>query len=355
MSKKSRTFQPSDTRPPTTGATGGTPPAATPGAADPSATPPAPTPPRNTSSGGSRAEARRRSTAPKASAQQSFFDRYRVLILGGAGVVVAIFALLFFLRPGNAAYECVSFLTPPPATAPDASGAPASGPSAAPSVAPTASEAPATNDAPTSSAPSTSAGPLASGAAPSAAPVTSPAPGASAPAPSAAPTPTPAPTPLLGFPTTDLGREHAAQGASVRYDYCPPASGRHYNLGAGLAPLARRFYERDLNFSPQHWIHNLEHGYTVILYKGDPGAQALAELQRVMDDASPSTWNLTNCGAGAPNKVIVVRFDGMDPGVNFAAVSWDRALLQEQLDADELLAFAEQWQDGPATPERVCG
>jgi hypothetical protein len=180
-------------------------------------------------------------------------------------------------------------------------------------------------------------------------------PQASAPAASAAPTPTPAPTPLLGFPTTDLGKDHANQGASVRYDYCPPASGRHYNLGSGLAPLARRFYEPDVSFPPQHWIHNLEHGYTVILYNGDPGAAALDELRRVMDDASPSDWNLTNCGAGADNKVIVIRFDDMGPGVNFAAVSWDRALLQEQLDADELLAFAEQWQDGPQTPERVCG
>ncbi len=181
------------------------------------------------------------------------------------------------------------------------------------------------------------------------------APAASAPAASAAPTPTPAPTPLLGFPTSDLGREHTAQGASVRFDYCPPASGRHYNLGSGLAPLARRFYEPDVNFPPQHWIHNLEHGYTVILYRGDPGAAALEELRRVMDEASPSDWNLTNCGTGVDNKVIVIRFDDMDPGVNCAAVSWDRALLQEQLDADELIAFAEQWQDGPATPERICG
>jgi hypothetical protein len=152
-----------------------------------------------------------------------------------------------------------------------------------------------------------------------------------------------------------MGKEHAAQGASVRFDYCPPASGRHYNLGSGLAPLARRFYEPDVNYTPQHWIHNLEHGYTVILYKGDPGAEALDQLRSVMDEALPSTWNLTNCGTSAPNKVIVIRFDDMDPGVAFAAVSWDRALLQGELDADELLAFAEQWQDGAATPERVCG
>jgi hypothetical protein len=341
VSKKSRSFQPSESRPTNGGSTGGTPPPPTPGSVSP-VTPP-PTPPRNTSGGGSRAEARRRSTAPRASAQQSFFDRYRVFLLGGAGIAVAVVVLLFFTsRTGNASYECVTFLTPPPAAAP------------ATSTGPTSSEPPTPTEAPASPAP-------ASPAPPASAPASSPdaaasvAPDASAPAASAAPTPTPAPTPLLGFPTSDLGREHVAQGASVRFDYCPPASGRHYNLGSGLAPLARRFYDPSVSYPPQHWIHNLEHGYTVILYKGDPGADALAELRRVMDEAAPSDWNLTNCGSGVDNKVIVIRFDDMDPGVNFAAVSWDRALLQGQLDADELLAFAEQWQDGPATPERICG
>jgi hypothetical protein len=160
---------------------------------------------------------------------------------------------------------------------------------------------------------------------------------------------------MLGVPTSDLGREHVAQGTSVRFDYCPPASGRHYNLGGGLAPLARRFYGPDVSLVPQNWIHNLEHGYVVLLYSGDPGEAVLNELRGVMDDASPSDWNLTNCGSTVPNKVIGVRFDSMDPGVKFAAVSWDRALLQAELDAAELLAFANQWQDGPATPERICG
>lgn len=322
MSKKSRTFQPSEPRPETSDTTGGTPPTPTSASAGPSATPPSPP---STSGGGSRAEARRRSSAPKATAQQSFFDRYRVLILGGAGLVVAVVAVLFFTRPGSSAYECVTFLTPPPATAPDGSAAPDPSPA-------TSGQAPAPSG---SSAPSA---PAASGA----------------PAEGAAPTPTPGPTPLLGFQTTDLGRDHAAQGASVRYDYCPPASGRHYNL-ANLAPLARRFYEPDVSYSPQNWIHNLEHGYAVILYKGDPGAEALDQLRQVMDETPTSSWSLTTCGTSSPNKVIVVRFDDLAPGIEFAAVTWDRALLQEQLDAGELRAFAEQWQDGPATPERVCG
>ena len=69
--------------------------------------------------------------------------------------------------------------------------------------------------------------------------------------------------------------------------------------------------------------------------------------------ASLLVWQaLANCGP--VNKVIVLRFDEMDPSVNFAAVAWDRVLLQEELDGDRLLTFANQWQDGPQTPERVC-
>jgi hypothetical protein len=53
-----------------------------------------------------------------------------VLIIGGAGVVVVLLGLLFFTRSSTQAYECVSFLTPPPAAAPDAGveGGPAGAP-----------------------------------------------------------------------------------------------------------------------------------------------------------------------------------------------------------------------------------
>jgi hypothetical protein len=151
----------------------------------------------------------------------------------------------------------------------------------------------------------------------------------------------------------DMGRDHAVQGATIRYDYCPPASGRHYNLGGGEAPLARRFYGPTDSVVPPQWIHNLEHGYVVLLYRGDPGTAALDELRSVMDEAVVSTWSQES-GCGPINKVIAVRFDDMDPNVDFAAVAWDRVLLQQELDRDQLLAFANQWQDGAQTPERVC-
>ena len=66
----------------------------------------------------------------------------------------------------------------------------------------------------------------------------------------------------------------------------------------------------------------------------------------------PSAFSIANnC---VDNKVIAVRFDDMDPGVNFAALAWDRALLLKDFDKAALLTFANQWQDGPQTPEAIC-
>lgn len=277
MSKRSRTFQPSAARPDPedqpapSGVSGG---AAGTGSSAPGTA-------RASSRTTSRAEARRRSSAPRVPTQQSFFERYKLFIIGGAGAIVVVLGLLFFTRTTTQAYECVTFLTPPP--------------------------------------------------------VQSPAPGQ---------------TPLPGFPTQDMGKEHAVQGASIRYDYCPPASGRHFNLGGGQAPLARRFFGPSDTVTPGQWIHNLEHGFVVLLYRGDPGPEVLEQLRSIMEQADVSDWASQQCGP--VNKVIALRFDDLGEGIDFAAVAWDRVLLLEEFDGDQLLAFANQWQDGPQTPERVC-
>ena len=67
-----------------------------------------------------------------------------------------------------------------------------------------------------------------------------------------------------------------------------------------------------------------------------------------MAEAMPSAASAETCGY---SKVIAVRLDDMEPGINFAAVAWDRELLLEEFDKQLLLTFANQWQDGPQTPE----
>lgn len=308
MSKKSRTFQP-----PTT--TGGAPaptgaPAANPvdGDAPSPVTPVTPVPAPVTASSAaasSRAAARRRaSSAGRVSAPPSFFERYRVLIIGAIAVLVVVGGIYAVTQFGGTsgvnAYECTTLLTPGP-TDPVPTPRPAT---PAPSVDPAASAAPATS-------------------------------------------PEPQPTQKLGFPTQDLGKGHVTPETKVVYDYCPPASGKHYNI-AGRAPLTRQFYPPTTELVPGNWVHNLEHGYVVLLYRGEPSAEVQQQLQDIMAEAVPSAASAETCGY---SKVIAVRSDDMEPGINFAAVAWDRELLLEEFDKQQLLTFANQWQDGPQTPE----
>ena len=78
----------------------------------------------------------------------------------------------------------------------------------------------------------------------------------------------PGQTPNWGYPQDDMGNRHVAVGSKVTYTYCPPASGNHYNA-AGQGPIQPRVYGPNDKTVPQGWIHNLEHGALVLLYRGD--------------------------------------------------------------------------------------
>ena len=180
-----------------------------------------------------------------------------------------------------------------------------------------------------------------------------PASAASAPAASAGTSPEPAPTQRVGFPVSDLGTSHVRDTSQViDYAYCPPASGQHWSI-AGEAPAPRDFYQPADGIEPQQWIHNLEHGFVLALYscgkdgESCPTEEQMSQLKRIYDE-TPSSAGATACGV--PNKVIVARFDDMSS--KFAYLSWDRALLAEDVVAEQGITFAEQWTDPASAPER---
>ncbi|CAN5748769.1 hypothetical protein BH23CHL8_BH23CHL8_26490 [soil metagenome] len=175
-----------------------------------------------------------------------------------------------------------------------------------------------------------------------------PPPGASI-APVAGPVASAAPTPQLGFATTDLGRGHVSTGTTVRFAFCPPTSGDHWTA-AGRAPLRRDVYGPGDDVSPGNWVHNLEHGYVVIAYREEPSADVLAGIREVFDTAEQGP---AAAQCGIPNKVMAVQFDEMSEA--YAVLAWDRAMLLPEWDTGSALAFANQWQDAPQSPERgVC-
>jgi hypothetical protein len=148
---------------------------------------------------------------------------------------------------------------------------------------------------------------------------------------------------LPGFPTADDGREH--DEGSTTYVSCPPTSGDHRVAGA----LQRDYYGPASVQEPNDWVHNLEHGYAVIAYAGDPGTEVLAEIREVMDAVEPTEVGIA---CQLPNKVIALRFDEM--GEPFAVLAWERALLMAEFDPELMTAAAERFQDLPQAPERAC-
>jgi hypothetical protein len=247
------------------------------------------TPPRRT---GPATRATRRSRRP-AVRSTTFLERNRNRLLwlagGAAFVVVAILAFLNFSTP---AYACTSIFDPTPA--------------------------------PTFVAPPTLA------------------PGESGPAPATAPPP--------GYVQPDMGHVHVPIGDRVRYANCPPASGKHYQLPAG--PVKAGLYGPDEGTIPQGWVHNLEHGAIVLLYKC-PG-EACEESGQAALAAMYAKWPISPiCQIPPGNQTpVITRFDDMP--WPYAAVVWDVVLPLQTLDEAAIFDFyaerAERFNPEQCTP-----
>ena len=251
--------------------------------------------------------------------EPSMFERYRTLLVSGAAVVgLLIVGWLLFQGSASAAYTCDSLLTPGPVESVTPRPATPT-PSPTPSVTPPQAASP--------------------GGSPDASPSASP---------SASPTAQPEPTPRVGFTTTLLGRDHVRDpNQAISYGFCPPNSGEHINA-SNRGPIRAGVYPDSEEQRPGGWIHNLEHGYVVALYRcieGEcPSEAEMAQLQAFFDQA-PTSVNPT-----CPTKVIVARFDSMD--TRFALLAWGRAYMTDEFDLDTALTFAQQWTDHEAVPER---
>jgi hypothetical protein len=152
--------------------------------------------------------------------ERGALDRYRTPLIAGVAVIgLLIIGFVFFQGATQAAYECRTLLTPGPVETPR-TPRPAT-PSPSPALSPTSSPATSPQASP--------------GGSPDASPAGSP---TAEPSPAPSPSPAPDPTARLGFPTGELGRQHAPTGQPLTYAYCPPASGSHYNE-PGVAPMPR--------------------------------------------------------------------------------------------------------------------
>ena len=169
------------------------------------------------------------------------------------------------------------------------------------------------------------------------------------------PTPTATPganaSPQPGYVQPDNGGAHVTVGTPITYTYCPPASGRHYNASA-QGPIQPRPYGPDDTVIPQGWIHNLEHGGLVILYRGDsPAATAegQAALRAFFDDYPPSP--VCEFQPGTSVGPVFARFDQM--AWPMAAMLWGRVLPMDELDTAAVLEFDRIYGER-TNPEDLC-
>jgi len=126
------------------------------------------------------------------------------------------------------------------------------------------------------------------------------------------------------------GQTHVPDNTVIEYDTNPPASGTHYS-SAGFAPVAAGVYEEEL--LEGQWVHNLEHGYIVLLYDCDGDCeQSLIDDLEALFDAIPSS------GFGN-KKFVATRYAGLAPA--FMAISWDVQRDFDSLDTDGIIEFYE--------------
>ncbi len=129
---------------------------------------------------------------------------------------------------------------------------------------------------------------------------------------------------LPGTPVADEGRTHIPDTQTPQYKHYPPASGPHYDAPAawGVSPQA---------LPEGRWVHNLEHGGVVILYKCPSGCPDLVKQLEGFYASAPRSqkWNEV--------KLVVTPYDKMQHQI--AIVAWDWIDEMDSFDSARLLKF----------------
>jgi hypothetical protein len=158
--------------------------------------------------------------------------------------------------------------------------------------------------------------------------------------PSPTPSAEPSETARMGYVQRNQGNRHDPETPN-RYLECPPATGRHKNV-QGSGPILSRVYGPDDFIEPQGWIHNLEHGALVVLYRCDAsagGADPCGEAgQSALRDYYSVFPNSPRCNLAKGGETpVFARFDDM--AWPYAAIVWGRVLPLQTLDTAAISEF----------------
>lgn len=131
------------------------------------------------------------------------------------------------------------------------------------------------------------------------------------------------------------GVGHVEEGTDIQYENFPPASGRHYPRWAEYGVYSE-------SIPAPYWVHNLEHGAIVLLYRCPSGQEDCPEVVERLE----ALYYRTPPGKYGEAKLVVTQEPSLD--TPFVALAWNRMLELDQLDEDRFLEFYKAWVDkGP--------
>lgn len=121
------------------------------------------------------------------------------------------------------------------------------------------------------------------------------------------------------------GFTHVNEGSALSYQHNPPASGPHY-------PVWARYAEYSAPLARGYWVHNLEHGAVVFLYRPDTASATVDALRGVYRSLPPDP----ECGI--PRALFTP-----DPLMTrpIAVVAWDFVLDSDIVEPSAILDFVQ--------------
>jgi hypothetical protein len=132
------------------------------------------------------------------------------------------------------------------------------------------------------------------------------------------------------------GWVHVFEGSAVAYRHNPPASGPHY-------PVWGQYKEYSAPLPRPYWVHNLEHGAIVLLYRPDAPAAMVKDLQ--------ITFQLLPRDPQCSNARALLTPDPLLP-VQVAAVAADWVLTADGVDGQAIVDFTNAHRN--RAPENIC-
>jgi hypothetical protein len=139
--------------------------------------------------------------------------------------------------------------------------------------------------------------------------------------------------------TTEPGT-HVDEGAPLTYAHRPPSSGMHY----GTLPQPQEYRMYDTPLTPGRWVHMLEHGAVVVLYRPDLCDDACVQQLGQFYDSAPRS-NLVGI-----RHLAITPYQDMDHKI--AVVAWGYIDEMDQVDLDRIMADFKSKVDAPTAPER---